>query len=114
MAVKRDRFHKKAAIYYRKLSKAKVRLVTSNYVLAETYTRIRFDDGHAKALQFNALIQGAIKAGRLNLEWVSAFSSTKPKLSYNSDTVTSRARLHIEYFCVCNTCGTYDICPKQE
>ena len=70
MAVKRDRYHKKAATYYRKLSKDKVRLVTSNYVLAETYTRIRYDDGHAKALQFNALIQEATKAGRLNLEWV--------------------------------------------
>jgi len=45
-------------------------LVTSNYVLAETYTRIRYDDGHAKALQFNTLIQEAIMAGRLNLEWV--------------------------------------------
>ncbi|MBW2707466.1 MAG: PIN domain-containing protein [Deltaproteobacteria bacterium] len=70
MAVKRDRYHKKAATYYRKLSKDKVRLVTSNYVLAETYTRIRYDDGHAKALQFNVLTQEAIKAGRLNLEWV--------------------------------------------
>jgi predicted nucleic acid-binding protein len=70
MAVKRDRYHKKAATYYRKLSKDKVRLVTSNYVLTETYTRIRYDDGHTKALQFNALIQEAIKAGRLNLEWV--------------------------------------------
>ncbi len=28
-----------------------------------------YDNGHAKALQFNALIQDAIKAGRLNLEW---------------------------------------------
>ena len=70
MAVKRDRYHKEAATYYRKLSKTKVRLVTSNYVLSETYTRIRYDDGHAKAMQFNALIQEAIKAGRLNLEWI--------------------------------------------
>ena len=70
IAVKRDRYHKKAAICYRKLSRDKVRLVTSNSVLAETYTRIRYDDGHTKALQFNALIQEAIKVGRLNLEWV--------------------------------------------
>lgn len=70
MAAKRDRHHKVAAAYYRRLSKAKVRLVTSNYVLSETYTRVRYDDGHAKAMQFNALIQEAIKAGRLNIEWV--------------------------------------------
>ncbi len=52
MAVKRDRFHKKAASYYRKLSKQNIPLATSNYVLSETLTRIRYDDGHAKALQF--------------------------------------------------------------
>jgi predicted nucleic acid-binding protein len=72
LAVKRDRYHDKAATYYRKISNANVRLVTSNYVLSETYTRIRYDDGHAKALQFNASIQEAIKAGRLNLEWVTS------------------------------------------
>ena len=70
MAVKRDRFHKKAASHYRRLSKEKVPLVTSNYVLAETYTRIRYDDGHSKAIQFNSLIQEAIRAGRVHVEWV--------------------------------------------
>jgi len=68
MAVVRDQFHKQAATYYRKLSKTP--LVTSNYVLVETYTRIRYDDGHAKALRFHSLIQEAVKAGRLHLEWV--------------------------------------------
>lgn len=70
MAVKRDRFHKKAAAYYLKLSKEKMPLVTSNYILTETYTRIRYDDGHTKAIQFNTLIQEAIGVGRLLLEWV--------------------------------------------
>jgi len=70
MAVKRDRFHKKAASYYRKLSKQNIPLATSNYVLSETLTRIRYDDGHAKALQFNSLIQEATKVRRLRLEWV--------------------------------------------
>jgi len=70
MAVIRDRFHKQAASYYRELSREKVPLVTSNYVLVETYTRIRYDDGHAKAIKFHSLIQEAIKVGRLHLEWV--------------------------------------------
>jgi Predicted nucleic acid-binding protein, contains PIN domain len=70
MAVTRDRFHKKAASFYRKISKEKVPLITSNYVLLETYTRIRYDDGHSKAMKFHALIQEAIKVGRLHLEWV--------------------------------------------
>jgi predicted nucleic acid-binding protein len=70
MAVTRDRFHKQAASYYRRLSREKVPLITSNYVLVETYTRIRYDDGHAKAIRFHSLIQEAIEVGRLHLEWV--------------------------------------------
>ena len=70
LAVQRDRYHKKAATCYRKLSKEKIVLNTTNYVLTETYTRIRYDDGHKKAIQFNALVQEAIKMGRLQLEWV--------------------------------------------
>lgn len=70
ITVVRDQFHKQAASYYRKLSKKEIPLVTSNYVLAETYTRIRYDDGHPKALQFHSLIIQAIKLGRLHLEWV--------------------------------------------
>ncbi len=70
MAVARDQFYKKAASYYQKISKTHVLLITSNYVLAETYTRIRYDDGHSMAVQFNSIIQEAIKVGRLHLEWV--------------------------------------------
>ena len=70
MAVCRDRYHKRAAAYYRILSKEKAVLVSTNYVLMETYTRIRYDDGHLKAVQFNSLIQQAIKSGRLRLEWI--------------------------------------------
>lgn len=70
LAVQRDRFHKKAAALYRKLSKQKTVLLTTNYVLNETYTRIRYDDGYKNSIQFNSLIQEAIKIGRLQLEWV--------------------------------------------
>ena len=70
MSVARDQFHRRAASYYRKISKKNVPLLTSNYILVETYTRIRYDDGHAKAVQFDSVIQEAIKIGRLHLEWV--------------------------------------------
>ena len=70
LTVRRDQYHKKAAAYFQKLSKENTLLVTTNYVLTETYTRIRYDDAHDKAIQFNSLIQEAIKIGRLHLEWV--------------------------------------------
>jgi predicted nucleic acid-binding protein len=70
MAVSRDQYHQQAAFYYQGLSRNKVPLLTSNYVLTETYTRIRYDDGHGKATRFHSLIQQAVGAGRLRLEWV--------------------------------------------
>ena len=70
MAVVRDQFHENAALYYREISGKKVPLITYNYVLAETYTRIRYDDGHAKAIKFHSLTQEAIKIGKLHVEWV--------------------------------------------
>ena len=68
MAVVRDQFHAEAASYYQQGSKTP--LVTSNYVLLETYTRIRYDDGHDKALGFHSLVEEAAKVGRLHVEWV--------------------------------------------
>jgi len=70
MAVIRDQYHKQAASFYQELSKQKVPLLSSNYVLTETYTRIRYDDGHGKAIRFHSLIQQAVGAGRLHIEWV--------------------------------------------
>jgi len=70
MAVIRDQYHKQAASFYQELSKQKIPLLSSNYVLTETYTRIRYDDGHGKAVRFHSLIQQAVGAGRLHIEWV--------------------------------------------
>ena len=70
IVVKRDQYHKLAADYYRQLSKRRISLITTNYVLQETYTRIRYDDSLNKAIQFHAIITEAIQKGRLRLEWI--------------------------------------------
>lgn len=70
MTVVRDQYHRQAADYYQKISKKKIPLATSNYVLVEAYTRIRYDDGHAKAVRFHSLILEAVRIGRLQLEWI--------------------------------------------
>ena len=70
IAVKRDQYHKVAADYYRQLSHRRISLITTNYVLQETYTRIRYDDGHNKAIQFHKIITEAIQKGRLRVEWI--------------------------------------------
>ena len=57
IAVARDEMHQPAAAYAAQLAQRSVPLLTTNYVLSETYTRIRYDDGHARALAFDAIIR---------------------------------------------------------
>lgn len=70
LAVKRDQYHNPAARYYKKISKQRILLLTTNYVLQETYTRIRYGDTHTKALQFHDIITETIDKGRLKVEWI--------------------------------------------
>ena len=70
LMVKRDQDHARAAAHYRRLSKAKRPLLTTNYILVETYTRIRYDDGLEKAIRFHEILRQALQVGRLQLEWI--------------------------------------------
>ena len=70
MAVIRDQYHTQAASFYQEFSKQHLPFITSNYVLTETYTRIRYDDGHDKATRFHSLIQQTVKIRKLHIEWV--------------------------------------------
>ncbi len=70
MAVRRDQYHEAAAQYYRQLSGTRTRLLTSNYVLVETFTRIRYDDGHLPAVRFHTILERAVDEGYLEVEWV--------------------------------------------
>ena len=71
LAVRRDQYHDAAASYYNRLSDNRTRLLTTNYVLLETYTRIRYDDGHRQAVQFYRIIERAQTQGILQVQWVS-------------------------------------------
>lgn len=72
LAVRRDRLHGAAAAYARRLAETNTPLITTNYVLIETYTRIRYDDGHDKALAFDSIVQDLLSRRRLMLVWVTA------------------------------------------
>jgi uncharacterized protein len=69
-AVVRDQTHDAAAAYAKHLADGRIPLLTTNYVLAETYTRIRYDNGHAKALAFDALIHEMVRGRQLAIGWV--------------------------------------------
>ena len=68
--VKNDIYHNAGKIFYQSLLEKNIPLATSNYVLDETITRIRYDAGHTKAVEFCDLIRGAIEKGLLELFWI--------------------------------------------
>ena len=70
LTTQRDQFHKAATAYARRLSLARTPLLTTNYVLVEAYTHIRYNDGHHKALEFDTSLQNLAKLGRLTVVWV--------------------------------------------
>jgi uncharacterized protein len=70
LTVVRDQTHAIAAAYAADVAKRKVPLVTTNYVLGESYTRIRYDDGHSKALAFDVLIREMIRRRQLAVAWI--------------------------------------------
>ena len=72
IAVSRDQTHEVAAAYARDLAETKMPLLTTNYILVEAYTRIRYDDGHAKAVTFDALIREMVRGRQLAIAWVTA------------------------------------------
>jgi uncharacterized protein len=65
-----DADHEACAAPYAELSADRSRFVTSNYVLDETATRLRYDVGLQAALGFRAILAEAIRSGRLQLTWV--------------------------------------------
>lgn len=63
----RDRNHPAAAAYYRREAK---RLLTTNYVVDETATRLRYDLGLRAALTFRDLVEEASNRRGLQIAWI--------------------------------------------
>jgi predicted nucleic acid-binding protein len=53
-----DKYHSVATSVYTELLQAKAQLLTSNFVLSETYTLIRFKVGHRAAVEFTKSFAG--------------------------------------------------------
>jgi predicted nucleic acid-binding protein len=65
-----DRFHGHARQYYDKLYADRAGLLTTNYVVAETATRLRYDVGLQAALDFRARIDALGLIGKGRTIWV--------------------------------------------
>jgi predicted nucleic acid-binding protein len=67
---RRDRAHERARTHLATLRESRDTLLTSNLVLAETATRLRYDAGLEAALAFRALIEETAGAGILTVRYV--------------------------------------------
>jgi predicted nucleic acid-binding protein len=65
-----DRLHGAAVERYRELVDEKARLITNNYVVDETATRLRYGLGLSAALEFRKMLLAAIGNRRLRVAWV--------------------------------------------
>ena len=61
LAVRQDQLHPSAAAHARRLARALTPLLTTNYVMLETYTYIRYHYDHQKALAFDTILQNLIR-----------------------------------------------------
>ena len=62
-----DKYHNDAVVLYSDLVQQKMRLLTTDYVLDETITRLRYDVSHSVAVQFLDLIESVEKTGVLTI-----------------------------------------------
>jgi predicted nucleic acid-binding protein len=69
-AAVQDRFHTEGARHLQELLDSSTHLFTSDYVLDETLTRLRYDSSHREALAFWQKIEAARQIGFLTVLWV--------------------------------------------
>lgn len=62
-----DRYHNDSVVIYNDLLQQKRRLLTTDYVLDETITRLRYDVRHSVAVQFLDLIESVERTGVLTI-----------------------------------------------
>jgi uncharacterized protein len=67
---RRDRLHTRAANHYEGLTASRARLTTTNYVVDETATRLRYDIGLHAALAFRRAVVELSERERLQMVWI--------------------------------------------
>jgi uncharacterized protein len=68
LALRRDRHHAAATAHFRSLRKAPAALVTTDMVLGETFTRLRYDGGVKVLRNFREVLDRVEAAGTLRVQ----------------------------------------------
>lgn len=72
-----DRLHDQALVHYDQLVSDGSRLLTNNYVVDETATRLRYGLGLRAALEFRGMVLDAAAARRLRVSWIDERAETE-------------------------------------
>lgn len=64
---RKDQHHKDACSIFKELQWQRERLYTTDYVIDETVTRLRYDAGHWAAVEFLDAIEGAEEKNTVHL-----------------------------------------------
>lgn len=72
-----DRLHERALSRYDELTRDGSRLLTNNYVVDETATRLRYGLGLRVALDYRQMLLGAVAARRLRITWIDERSEAR-------------------------------------
>ena len=70
LLVPKDSLHSKARRIFENVLERQTLVVTSNYIIDETVTWLRYRDSHTSAVGFRNIIMEACNANRLHLEWI--------------------------------------------
>ena len=62
-----DQYHREAVAVYRHFQQQKTRFLTTDYVIDETVTRLRYDTNHSIAVMFLERIELLVETGVLTL-----------------------------------------------
>jgi uncharacterized protein len=99
VVVQTDQYHEVGVLHYEVLINRRERLFTSDYVLDETVTRIRYDASHSTAVAFLDLIGAAKRSGSLHILHVVAVTLDEVALSFPTSGAGARTP------CLCCTSG---------
>ncbi len=75
----RDQHHRDAVAVFEGLQQQQIRLLTTDYVIDETATRLRYDTNHSLAVQFLNRIDLLVETGVLTLAEIDEMAFTKAK-----------------------------------
>ena len=102
---RRDQHHADAIGTFRILEQQRTRLLTTEYVIDETVTRLRYDAGHAAAVVFLDAIEGAEKKNTVTAIAIDRSSFQEAKRLFRQYSSEKPSFTDCTSFVVCQTYG---------